>query len=141
MHCLLKQETVLHSLKDDCHPGLTHFRIDQFPIGEDNARENIVIEILDSFPFDAVQPIQVPFKKPVTRNAQTLIQQFFSDADNEDAVGRTKPQDNIPYRTCLVLVHKVDFGEKTTTSLINNLCSSEKSNDSEGEKLQLKTIH
>ena len=61
MHCLVKQETVLPSLKDDCHPGPAHFGNDQFPIGNDNEGENYVIEILDSFPFDAVQQIQVPF--------------------------------------------------------------------------------
>ena len=38
-------------------------------------------------------------------------------------------------------VHKVDYEEKTTTSLINTLCTSEISYDSEGERLQLKAIH
>ena len=86
--------------------------------------------------FGAVQPTQVPsVEKPITRNAKPLFQQFFSDTDDEDPVGRRKPQDNIPYRTDLVSVHKVDYEEKTTTSLINNLCTSEKPNDSEGEKL------
>ena len=41
----------------------------------------------------------------------------------------------------MLLVHKADYEEKTTTSLINTLCTSEISNDSEGEKLQLKTIY
>ena len=41
----------------------------------------------------------------------------------------------------MLLVHKADYEEKTTTSLINTLCTSEISNDSAGEKLQLKTIH
>ena len=91
--------------------------------------------------FDAVQPIQVPVIKSITRNAKTLIQQFFSDADNEDPVRRRKSRNNIPYRTDLVLVHKVDYGGKTTTSLKNNPCTSEKRIDSEDEKLQLKTIH
>ena len=58
-----------------------------------------------------------------------------------DPVGRRKPQDNIPYRTVLVLVHKSDYKEKTTTSLKNNPCTPEKRKDSEEEKLQLKTIH
>ena len=31
LHCLVKQEIVLHSLKDDCHPDLTFIRNDQFP--------------------------------------------------------------------------------------------------------------
>ena len=87
MHCLFKQETVLRSLKDDCHPGLAHFRIDQFPIGNDNEGEKNVIETLDPFSVDAVQSIQVPFRKPITRNAKTLIQQFFSGADNEIRLG------------------------------------------------------
>ena len=141
MHCLFKQETVLRSLKDDCHPGLAHFRIDQFPIGNDNEGEKNVIETLEPFSVDAVQPIQAPFKKPIPRNAKTLIQQFFSGADNKDPVGRRKPQDNMPYRTDLALVHKMIMKKKTTTSLINNLCTSEIPNDSEGERLQLKTIH
>ena len=91
--------------------------------------------------FDAVQPIQVPVNKTITKNAKTVIEQFFSDAEIEDPVLRRKSQDNIPYRIDLVLVQKVDYEEKTTTSLVNNLCTSEISNDSRDEKLQLKTIH
>ena len=37
--------------------------------------------------------------------------------------------------------HKIDYEEKTDTSLENKPCTSEKCNDSEVEKLQLKTIH
>ena len=96
---------------------------------------------MESLLFDAVQPIQVPCKKPITRKAKTLIQKFFSDAGIEDAVGRRKPQDNIPYRTYLVLIQKVEYEQKTTTSLKNIRCASENCNDSEDEKLQLKTIH
>ena len=39
------------------------------------------------------------------------------------------------------LSHKVDYEEKTDTSLEDKPCTSEKCNDSEVEKLQLKTIH
>ena len=66
---------------------------------------------------------------------------MFSGADKEDPVGRRKPQDNMAYRTDLVLFHKVDYEKRTTTSLKNNRCASENCNDSEDEKLQLKTIH
>ena len=141
VNCLVKQETVLPPLKDDCHPGLAHFRNDQFPFGNDNEVKEIVVKTMESFLFDAMQPIQVPVNKPITKNAKTLIEQFFSDAENEDPVGRRKSQDNIPYRTCLVLVHKVDYEEKTSTPLKKNPCTSEKCNDSEDEKLRLKTIH
>ena len=41
----------------------------------------------------------------------------------------------------MVSVHKVEYEEKTTASLKNKPCTSEKCNDSEDEKLQLKTIH
>ena len=37
--------------------------------------------------------------------------------------------------------HEVDYEKRTTTSLKNNPCTSEKFNDSKDEKLQLKTIH
>ena len=77
VNCLVKQETVLPSLKDDCHPGLAHFRNDQFPFGNDNEVKKIVVKTLESFLFDAVQPIQVPVNKPITKNAKTLIQLFF----------------------------------------------------------------
>ena len=107
-HCLVKHETVLLPLKDDCHPGPAHIGKDHFLIGNVNEGEIIVIKTLDSFSFDAVQPIQVPFKKSVTNSVQTLIQQFFSDTDNEDPVGRRKPQDKIPYQTDLFSVHKFD---------------------------------
>ena len=77
MHYLFKNETVLPSIKNDCHPGLAHFGKDQFPTRGDNEREKIVIQTLDSFSFDAVHPLQIPFKKPITKNAKTVIQQFF----------------------------------------------------------------
>ena len=95
---------------------------------------------METFLFDAVQPIQVPVKKPITKKAKTFIKLFFSNTDNEDPVGRRKSRNNIPYRNDLVLVHKVEYEEKTTTSLKTNPCTSEKCNDSEDEKLLLETI-
>ena len=56
-------------------------------------------------------------KKTFSKNAKLLIQRFFPDTDNEDPFGKRKPQDKIPYRSDLSLVHKVDYEEKTTTSL------------------------
>ena len=141
MQYLVKRETALPSLKNDCHPCLAHFENHQFPIREVKEVEKNTVKTMESLLFDAVQPIQVPCKKLITRNAKTLIQKIFSDAGNEDAVERRKPQDNIPYRTDLVLVHKVEYEKRTTTSLKNNPCTSEKCNDSEDGKLQLKTIH
>ena len=108
VHCLVKHETVLPSLEDDCHPGLAHFGKDQFPIGNHNEREKNVIKSLESFSIDNVQPIQVPFKISIRKNARTLIQQFLFDTYIEDPVGSRKPQDNNPFRTDLVLVHEVD---------------------------------
>ena len=35
VHFSIKHETVLPSLKDDCHPGLADFRHDQFPTRDD----------------------------------------------------------------------------------------------------------
>ena len=107
VHCLVKQETVLPSLKDDCHSGPAHFGNHQFPIREDKEVEKNTVKTMESLLFDAGQPIQVPCKKPITRNAKTLIQKIFSDAGNEDAVERRKPKDNFHYRTDLVLVHEV----------------------------------
>ena len=101
MHCLIKEETVLPSLKDDRHPGPALIGKDQFLIENDNEGGKFVNKTLDSFSFDAVQPIQLPFKKPIKNSAQTLIKQFFSDTDNEDPVGRRELQDKIPYRTYL----------------------------------------
>ena len=132
---LVKRETALPSLKDDCHPCPAHFGNHQFPIREDKEVEKNTVKTMESLLFDAGQPIQVPSKKPITRNAKTLIQKIFSDAGNEDAVERRKPKDNIPYQTDLVLVHKVDYEQKTTTSLKNNRCTSENCNDPEDEKL------
>ena len=75
MNCLVKHETVLPSLKGDCHPCPAHFGNGQFLIGIDNEGEINVIKTLDSFSFDAVQPIQVPsVKKPITENAKPLFQ-------------------------------------------------------------------
>ena len=65
VHYLVEHETVLLSLKDDCLPALADFRHDQFPIRNDNEKEKNVIKTLDSFSFDAVQPIQVPIKKNI----------------------------------------------------------------------------
>ena len=63
VHYLSKNETVLPPLKNYCHPSLAHFGNDQFPSHDDNVGKKIVIKTLDSFSFDAVHPIQVPFKK------------------------------------------------------------------------------
>ena len=93
VHYLSKIETVLPSLKNDCHPSLAHSGNDQFPSRDNNEGEKIVIKTLDSFSFDAVHPIEIPCKKPITKNAKTLIQQFFSDGDNEDPVGSRELQE------------------------------------------------
>ena len=74
---MVKRETALSSLKDDCHPGLARFGNHQFPIRKDKEVEKNVVKTLESFFFDAVQPIQVPVIKLITKNARTLIQQFF----------------------------------------------------------------
>ena len=37
---------------------------------------------------------------------------FFPDTDIEDPVGTIEPQDKIPYRNDLSLVHKGDYEEK-----------------------------
>ena len=50
-------------------------------------------------------------KKPITNNAKTLFK-FFSDTDNQDPAGSREPQDQIPYRTDLSLLHKVEYEEK-----------------------------
>ena len=132
---LVKRETALPSLKTDCHLSLALFGNHQFTIRNDEEVEKNVVKTLESFLFDAVQPIQVPVKKPITKNAKKLIELSFSNTDNKDPVGRRKSRNKFPYRTDLVSVHKVDYEEKTTTSLINNFCTSEKPNESEGEKL------
>ena len=62
VHYLFKDETVLHSLRNDCHPSLAHFGKDQFPTRGDNEGEKNVIQTLDSISFDAVHPLQIPFK-------------------------------------------------------------------------------
>ena len=78
VHCLVKQETVLTSLKDDCHSGLAHFGNDQILIGIDNEGEYKDIRTQDSFSFDAVQSIQVrSVKKPITGKTIPLFQQIF----------------------------------------------------------------
>ena len=138
---LVERETAHPPLKDDCHPCLALLGNNQFPIRNDKEVEKNVVKTLESFLFDAVQPIQVPVKKPITKNAKTVIKLVFSNTDNEDPVGRRKSRNKIPYRNEMVLVHKADYEEKTITSLINTLCTSEISNDSEGEKLQTKTFH
>ena len=41
VHFLFKHETILPSLKNDCHPGLAHFGKDQFPTRGDNEGEKM----------------------------------------------------------------------------------------------------
>ena len=99
---LVKRETALPSLKYDCHLCLALSGNHQFAVRKKVVGKNVV-KTLEPFFFGAVQPNQVPSgKKPITRNAKPLFQQFFSNTDDEDPVGRRKPQDNIPYRTDLV---------------------------------------
>ena len=138
---LVKRETALPSLKDDCHLCLALSGNHQFPFRIEEEVEKKVVKSLESFCSMLCSQSKFQLKKPITKYAKTLIKLCFSNTDNEDPVGRRKSRNNIPYRTDLVLVHEVDYEEKTTTSRINTLCTSEISNDSEGEKLQLKTIH
>ena len=42
-HCLVKHETALPSLKDDCHPGLAHIGNDQFSIRKDKEGEKMLV--------------------------------------------------------------------------------------------------
>ena len=78
VHFLFKRETILPSLKNHCHPGRAHFGKDQFPTRGDNEGEKMLLcKHWIPFSFDAVHPIQVPFKKPITKNAKTVIQHFF----------------------------------------------------------------
>ena len=74
---LVKRETALPSLKIDCHLSLALFGNHQFPIRNEKEVEKNVVKTLESFLFDAVQPIQVPVNKPITKNAKTLIKLFF----------------------------------------------------------------
>ena len=90
VQCLGKRETALPQPKDECHPCLAHFGNHQFPIRNDKEVEKNFVKKLETFLFDAVQPIQIPVEKPITKTAKTLIQQFLSDADNEDRVQRRK---------------------------------------------------
>ena len=108
VHYLVEHETVRPSLKDECYPGLAHFGNDQFPFSNDNEGEKNVIKTLDSFSFDGVHPIEVAFKKPITKNDKTLFPQFFSDSFIEDPVESRKPRDIIPFRSDLVLVLEVN---------------------------------
>ena len=43
VNCLFKHETVLPSLKNDCHWGLAHFGKDQFPIRIDKEGEKMLL--------------------------------------------------------------------------------------------------
>ena len=44
MQYLVKRETALPSLEDDCHPGLAHFGKDQIPIGNHNEGEKRLLK-------------------------------------------------------------------------------------------------
>ena len=77
MHFSIKHETVLPSLKDDCHPGLADFRHDQFPTRDDIEAEKKML-LKHWIPFRLMLYIQSNFQlKTNHENAQTLIQQFF----------------------------------------------------------------
>ena len=50
VHCFFfKIETVLPSLKNDCHPGLAHFRNDQFHTRDDNEAKKMLVKHWISF--------------------------------------------------------------------------------------------
>ena len=76
---LVKRETALPSLKYDCHLCLALSGNHQFAVRKKVVGKNVV-KTLEPFLFGAVQPNHVPSgKKPITRNAKPLSQQFFSD--------------------------------------------------------------
>ena len=94
---------------------------------------------LDSSAFDAVQLIQFPIKNQSRIMLKHYLNFFLILIIRiRLAVENRKKK----FRTELIFHYfiKLIFKKKTTTSLKNKPCTSEKSNDSADEKLQLKTI-
>ena len=141
VQCLFKHEIVFPSLKDDCHPGPAHFGNDQFPFGNHNQGEKKVIKSLDSFFFDAVQPIQVPFKNQSRITLKQYIY-FFLILIIRIRLGVENHKTKFPTELiCLYFIKLIIRKKNHHFYEKNNPCTSEKADDSADEKLQLKTIH
>ena len=77
VHYSFKHETVLPSLKMiTIRVWLISEKINSALVMIMKEKKN-VNRTLDSFSFDAVHPIQVSIKKPITKNAKTLFKHFF----------------------------------------------------------------
>ena len=75
VHYLVQHENVLLSQKDDCHPILVDFGNDQFCSHINDRGANIVFKPLVAFSFEAVQPFQSQYRKPIKKNSITVLQQ------------------------------------------------------------------
>ena len=69
VHYLVKYETVIPSQNEDnCHSNLADFGNDQFSNRVIDEEENIIIEPLDSFSFEAVKQVfQSQNNKPIKK--------------------------------------------------------------------------
>ena len=74
---MVKHESVPSSRKDECHPILVDFGNDHFSFSPNDNGEKVVVRLLVSFSFDAVEPSKVSInkKKQIQKKIKTLLQQ------------------------------------------------------------------
>ena len=65
VHYLVKQETILPSQRDDCHPLLADFGIDQFSIRNNEKRENLKNKPSNPFVFQTGEACRSHNKRPI----------------------------------------------------------------------------
>ena len=72
VHYLAKHSVLLPSRKDDCHPILVDFRIDNFSNHNNDKGGNIMFKPLDSFSMEALKAFLSEFKDFVWKNTNLL---------------------------------------------------------------------
>ena len=141
MQYLVERETVLPSLKDDCHPGLAHFGNHHFHVRK-KVVEKIVVKTLE--PFCLVLYSQSKFPRWKNQSREMLNRYFiifFQILMMRIRWGVENHKTKFPTKLICFRFINLIRKKNTTTSLKNKTCTSEKCNDSEDEKLQPKIIH
>ena len=138
---LVKRETALPSLEDDCHPGLAHFGKDQFPIGNHNEGKNMLLNHWIPFVLMLYSQSKFHLKNQSGKMLKHHLKNFCLILIIRIRLGVENPKTKLPTELFFLYFMKLIIKKKTTFSLKNIPCTSEKSNDSADEKLQQKTIH
>ena len=116
---MIKHEEVLPHQNNDSHPILADYGTDQFSLRINDKGNDIIVQPLKSFSFNAITPFQTKFKAPVKKHNKSLHQQSLllndtdATSDDDDHIYTRIPKSNSSFS------HDETLHEQETFSPIN----------------------